>query len=62
MEKEPSAEDLKRLDRTAEPTQAGNAAFGREEGNVEQEEDLTVPPVMKSYSPVAGSCEVRLAL
>jgi hypothetical protein len=62
MEREPSAEDLARLDRVAELSLGGNAAFMEIQAMYRREADLKVPPVVRSDSPAAAPREVKLAL
>jgi hypothetical protein len=62
MEKEPTEEDLKRLDSVAELTQAGNRSFADIRAIYEHEAALKVPPVVKSYSPAAATSEITLVI
>ncbi len=57
-----SDEDHALLDRIAELTQAGNAAFAEQRIVYEREAVLRVPPVVMKFSPVARPCKVTLAV
>jgi hypothetical protein len=57
---EPTAEDVRLLDRAAELTQAGDAAFAALRALYEREAALRVPPAVRSYSPAAAPRQVAL--
>lgn len=59
---EPTEEDLVLLDRVARLAQAGNEAFDEMRAIYENDAGLKVPPVVRSYSPVAEPSEVVLAV
>ena len=55
-------EELRMLDEVATLTQAGNEALSELRSIYEAEADLKVPCVVKCYSPVGETADVRLAI
>lgn len=55
-------EELRMLDEVATLTQAGNEALSELRSIYEAEADLKVPRVVKCYSPVGETADVRLAI